>query len=209
MFRARPILRLRGCGCRLWAHPALAPGVRGRVGAGLLTLRARDAAPTVARPCPWRSFHGRDLWAVANEEESGASFNAAMACDGRFVMDVLVRDHGNVFWGLPSMVDVGGGAARALAATFPHDATIPPGELGSWSSLRGTCLSTSPRPMPSSRSGNPGLLHLAFAIYIQPLKLNSDVLRCCDLVQWILHGWDDEQCVRILQRWSEAIPAAG
>jgi hypothetical protein len=130
-------------------------------------------------------------------------------CDGRFVMDVLVRDHGNVFWGLPSMVDVGGGGARALAATFPHDATIPPGELGSWSSLRGTCLSTSPRPMPSSRSGNPGLLHLAFAIYIQPLKLNSDVLRCCDLVQWILHGWDDEQCVRILQRWSEAIPAAG
>jgi hypothetical protein len=103
-------------------------------------------------------------------------------CDGRFVMDVLVP---------------------------PGDATIPPGELGSWSSLRGTCLSTSPRPMPSSRSGNPGLLHLAFAIYIQPLKLNSDVLRCCDLVQWILHGWDDEQCVRILQRWSEAIPAAG
>jgi hypothetical protein len=77
---------------------------------------------------------------------------------------------------------------------------------GSWSSSRGTCLSTSPRPMPSSRSGNPGLLHLAFAIYIQPLKLNSDVLRCCDLVQWILHRWDDEQCARILQRWSEALP---
>jgi hypothetical protein len=29
---------------------------------------------------------------------------------------------------------------------------------------------------------------------------------CCDLVQWILHGWDDEQCVRILQRCREAIP---
>jgi hypothetical protein len=85
--------------------------------------------PSPFHVCPWRSFHGRDLWEVAREE-FGASFNAAMACDGRFVMDVLVRDHGNVFRSLASMVDVGGGAARAIAAALPHDATIPPGELG-------------------------------------------------------------------------------
>jgi trans-resveratrol di-O-methyltransferase len=44
------------------------------------------------------------------------------------------------------------------------------------------------------------------------VKKKVNVLRvtfcvCCDLVQWILHGWDDEQCVRILQRCREAIPA--
>ncbi|GJM93100.1 hypothetical protein PR202_ga09626 [Eleusine coracana subsp. coracana] len=29
------------------------------------------------------------------------------------------------------------------------------------------------------------------------------------LLKWILHGWDDEHCVRILRRCREAIPAGG
>jgi hypothetical protein len=105
-------------------------------------FRAADT-DTAAASVPFEAFHGRDLWAVAKgDREFGASFNAAMACDGRFVMDVLVRDHGDVFRGLASLVDVGGGsggAARAIAATFPHVrcsvlelphvvASVPPGE---------------------------------------------------------------------------------
>lgn len=107
-------------------------------------FRAADAVNAAAR-LPFESAHGRDLWAVAKDDrEFGAAFNDAMACDGRFVMDVLVRDHSDVFRGLASLVDVGGGsggAARAIAAAFPHlkcsvlelphvVAAVPAGELG-------------------------------------------------------------------------------
>jgi hypothetical protein len=76
----------------------------------------------------------------------GAAFNDAMASDGRFVMDLIVRGHGgqDLFRGLASLVDVGGGsggAAKAIAAAFPHVkcsvlelphvvASVPPGDGG-------------------------------------------------------------------------------
>jgi hypothetical protein len=107
-------------------------------------FRAADAANAAAR-VPFESAHGRDLWAVAKDDrEFRAAFHDAMACDGRFVMDVLVRGHSDVFRGLASLVDVGGGsggAARAIANAFPHIrcsvlelphvvAAVPTGELG-------------------------------------------------------------------------------
>jgi hypothetical protein len=96
---------------------------------------------------PFAAAHGgRELWAVAKDDPGfGAAFNDAMACDGRFVMDLIVRGHGqDLFRGLASLVDVGGGsggAAKAIAATFPHVkcsvlelphvvASVPPGDGG-------------------------------------------------------------------------------
>ncbi|VAH79779.1 unnamed protein product [Triticum turgidum subsp. durum] len=111
-------------------------------------FRAADDAARV----PFATAHGgREFYAVVKENpEFGAAFNEAMACDGRFVMDLIVRGHGqDLFRGIASLVDVGGGsgaAARAIAAAFPH---------------------------------------------------------------WILHGWGDEECVKILRRCREALPAGG
>ncbi|OEL16364.1 Trans-resveratrol di-O-methyltransferase [Dichanthelium oligosanthes] len=122
--------------------------------------------------------------------EFGAAFNDAMACDGRFVMDVLVRDHSDVFRGLASLVDVGGGsggAARAIAAAFPHVrcsvlelphvvASVPQGERGGVEFVAGNMFESVPK---------------------------ADAV----LLKWILHGWDDENCVRLLRRCREAIPS--
>ncbi|KAL6845172.1 hypothetical protein ACP4OV_024667 [Aristida adscensionis] len=153
-------------------------------------FRAADAGAGAAR-VPFAATHGRELWAVAKGDPAfGAAFNDAMACDGRFVMDVLVRDHGGVFRGLTSLVDVGGGsggAARAVAAAFPHIkcsvlepphvvAGVPPGDRGGVEFVAGDMFEHVPK---------------------------ADAV----LLKWILHGWDDEKCVQILRRCREAIPA--
>lgn len=123
-------------------------------------FRAADARTAAAR-VPFEAAHGgRDLWAVAKDDrEFAAAFNDAMACDGRFVMDVLVRDHGDVFRGLTSLVDVGGGsggAARAIAAAFPNVrcsvlelphvvAGVPPGERGGVEFVTGDMFENVPK----------------------------------------------------------------
>ncbi|CAL4947403.1 unnamed protein product [Urochloa decumbens] len=154
-------------------------------------FRAADARTAAAR-VPFEAAHGgRDLWAVARgDREFSAAFNDAMACDGRFVMDVLVRDHPGVFRGLGSLVDVGGGsggAARAIAAAFPHVrcsvlelphvvAAVPESERGGVEFVAGDMFENVPK---------------------------ADAV----LLKWILHGWDDEKCVRLLRRCREAIPS--
>jgi hypothetical protein len=184
-------------------------------------FRAADADNAAAR-VPFESAHGRDLWAVAkDDQEFGAAFNDAMACDGRFVMDVLVRDHSDVFRGLASLVDVGGGsggAARAIATAFPHIrcsvlelphvvAAVPTGELGGVEFVAGDMFEHVPK-------ADAVLLKVCFSashitlLCLGLVKLKNDVARgCCVLVQWILHGWDDENCVRLLRRCREAIPS--
>ncbi|TVU35088.1 hypothetical protein EJB05_16957, partial [Eragrostis curvula] len=154
-------------------------------------FRAADAATAAAR-VPFEAAHnGRDLWAVAKGDGAfGASFNDAMACDGRFVMDVLVRDHGAVFRGLASLVDVGGGsggAARAIAAAFPH--------------VRCSVLEL-PHVVTSVPAGEHGGVEFVAGDMFEHVPKADAVL-----LKWILHGWDDELCVRILRRCREAIPA--
>jgi len=77
----------------------------------------------------------------------------------RFVMDVLVRDHRDVFRGLTSLVDVGGGSggsARAIAAALPHVrcsilelphvvASVPQGERGGVEFVAGDMFENVPK----------------------------------------------------------------
>lgn len=60
---------------------------------------------------------------TARDLEFGALFNEAMGADSRFVAEIFVRECGEVFTGLTSLVDVGGGdgtTAKAIAKAFPH-----------------------------------------------------------------------------------------
>jgi hypothetical protein len=77
-----------------------------------------------------RSFfemhHGEDLWDMsARDAALSRTISDGMTDDSRFVVEVLLRDSRarDVFRGVRSMVDVGGGSgaiARAIAAAFPH-----------------------------------------------------------------------------------------
>nr|ABA97755.1 O-methyltransferase family protein [Oryza sativa Japonica Group] len=75
-------------------------------------------------PCIFEHTHGRSMWEMADDD---AAFNKVvnnrMVSDSRLVMDVVVREHGEVSRGISSLVDVAGGhgtAARAIAEAFPE-----------------------------------------------------------------------------------------
>jgi hypothetical protein len=61
------------------------------------------------------------LWEHA--DDVNALLNKGMVADSRFLMPIVLRQCGEMFRGINSLVDVGGGhggAAAAIAAAFPH-----------------------------------------------------------------------------------------
>ena len=82
----------------------------------------RSDSPTCTTP--FKLAHGHDFWDEAQvNPELNATFNSIMAHDSSLLFDVLVKDCGDVFRGLGSLVDVGGGTgstARAIAGAFPQ-----------------------------------------------------------------------------------------
>lgn len=68
--------------------------------------------------------HGRTLWDMAGQEPMlNHFFNEAMASDSRLVSNLIIGKNKQVFEGLNSLVDVGGGTgtmAKAVADAFPE-----------------------------------------------------------------------------------------
>lgn len=73
---------------------------------------------------PFKTAHGKPFWEyMGNMPKDGDAFNAGMASDARLVMSVLLEKHKDVFEGVGSVVDVGGGTgtmAKSIAKAFPH-----------------------------------------------------------------------------------------
>ncbi|KAL6641777.1 hypothetical protein ACP70R_019958 [Stipagrostis hirtigluma subsp. patula] len=140
-----------------------------------------------AETTPFVMAHGGGYWSVLGRDaELGASFGEAMASDSRFVAGIVVRECGEVFAGVRSLVDVGGGdgtMAKAIARAFPH--------------VRCSVLEL-PRvvdAMPAD--GTVEFVAGDMMDFIPP----ADVV----LLKFVLHDWSDEDCVRILKRSKEAI----
>lgn len=76
-----------------------------------------------ARGTAFKMTHGEDVWDVlARDAFLGDFFNGALASETRFLMDIAIRGSPQVFEGIASLVDAGGGtgaAAQAVAAAFP------------------------------------------------------------------------------------------
>ncbi|KAI7734255.1 hypothetical protein M8C21_011568, partial [Ambrosia artemisiifolia] len=73
---------------------------------------------------PFQTTHGKLFWDLAGEEvKLNHFFNEGMASDARLVTSVILKHYDNVFEGLDSIVDVGGGTgtvAQAIAKAFPN-----------------------------------------------------------------------------------------
>uniref|UniRef100_A0A0D9X6C3 O-methyltransferase domain-containing protein n=1 Tax=Leersia perrieri TaxID=77586 RepID=A0A0D9X6C3_9ORYZ len=78
----------------------------------------------VAIEMPFKAAHGTDLWGVMGRDANmNKVFNAGMGSDSRLAIDFVISKCGEVFDGISSLVDVGGGTgttARAIAKAFPH-----------------------------------------------------------------------------------------
>ncbi|KAL5203380.1 hypothetical protein ABZP36_014332 [Zizania latifolia] len=74
--------------------------------------------------CIFKHTHGQSLWELTdNEAAFNAHCNDGMVSDSRFVMDIFIKEYGEVFQGISSLVDVAGGlgaAAHAISKAFPE-----------------------------------------------------------------------------------------
>ncbi|KAL2231188.1 UNVERIFIED_CONTAM: putative O-methyltransferase 3 [Sesamum indicum] len=117
-------------------------------------------------------------------------FDQGMESDTPMVASVITRDCRQVFEGLDSVVDVGGGTgtlAKAIAEAFPQ--------------IHCTVLD-----LPHIVAGLEGRRNLKYIEgnmfdYIPP----SDAV----VLKWLLHDWSDEESVKILKKCKEAVTSNG
>ncbi|WCJ30892.1 O-methyltransferase family protein [Euphorbia peplus] len=132
---------------------------------------------------PFHTANGMSLWDYAARDPR---FNEGMASDARLITSILIDEGKEVFDGLNSLVDVGGGTgtvAKAIALAFPY--------------IQCTVLD---------------LPHVVDGLHETPnMKFVGgnmfDAVPPGDaiLLKWILHDWSDEDCLKILDKCKKAI----
>ncbi|XP_047045335.1 acetylserotonin O-methyltransferase 3-like [Lolium rigidum] len=181
---------LVGAGGRPNLSPVVGAFVSRSFVAALFSMHEGFTNERAAAMSLYEVAHGSTIWETTVTGRGSEIFNAAMAADSRFTMDNLLREEcgGSIFGAVKgSLVDVGGGhgaAASAIASAFPH--------------VKCTVLD-----LPHVVAGAPAHDNVTFVAgdmfdYIPP----ADVV----LLKWILHDWNDQDCVKILRRCKEAIP---
>ncbi|XP_047312678.1 acetylserotonin O-methyltransferase-like [Impatiens glandulifera] len=111
-----------------------------------------------------------------------------MACDTRFVVPEVIEGCPEVFHGLESLVDVGGGngaALRILVEAFP------------W--IRGIVFDL--QHVIEDGEKCVGLEYIAGDMF-QSIPRHGNV---APSGRWILHNWGDEECIKILINCKQAI----
>ncbi|CAL5079282.1 unnamed protein product [Urochloa decumbens] len=154
-----------------------------------------EGGATAAAETPFAAAHGKALYEfLSRDAEFGARFGAAMGADSRVVSGMLVGDGGHggeVFAGVASLVDAGGGdgtMARAIAGAFPH--------------VRCTVLEL-PFVVDDAAAAVPagdGTVEFVAGDMMEFIPPADAVL-----FKGVLHNWSDEDCVRTLKRAREAI----
>ncbi|TVU51101.1 hypothetical protein EJB05_02508, partial [Eragrostis curvula] len=145
-----------------------------------------------AAETPFMMAHGTSFFGmVGRDAEFGDGFNEAMGSDSRFVTGIVVRECREVFTGVRSLVDVGGGdgtMAKAIADAFPH--------------MRCSVLE---RPqLVDGLQADDGKVEFVAGDMMEFIPPADAIL-----LKFILHDWSDEDCVTILKRCKEAISAGG
>ncbi|CAN6197700.1 unnamed protein product [Urochloa humidicola] len=139
---------------------------------------------------PFAMTFGTEFWDFCGRNPGFSEFfNGAMACDSRLLMDAVVHEMGGIFDGVTSMVDVAGGtggAAKAVAAAFPH--------------IKCTVLDL-PHVINSIPADDDGQVVEFVAGDMMDSIPQADAL----LLKFVLHDWSDEDCLKILKRCKEAI----
>ncbi|KAL6661830.1 hypothetical protein ACP70R_001214 [Stipagrostis hirtigluma subsp. patula] len=132
--------------------------------------------------------HGQTVWEFANQNPAfGALGNEGMVADSNFVMDIVVKECGDVFQGVSSLVDVAGGlggAAQAIANAFPH-------------------VKCSVLDLPHVVADAPVSTNVK---YIAGDMFESIPPTNAVFLKWVLHDWGDTECVKILKNCKRAIP---
>ncbi|EEF39801.1 probable O-methyltransferase 3 [Ricinus communis] len=134
--------------------------------------------------------HGMAFWEYNERNpEFNQLFNEAMASDSR-MMNLVIRDCKPIFEGVNSLVDVGGGngsLARIISEAFPD--------------MKCTVLEL-PQVI-GNLEGTKNLNYVGGDMFQHIPSADAIILKL------ILHGWNDEECVKILKKCKEAISSTG
>ncbi|KAL6609661.1 hypothetical protein ACP70R_039631 [Stipagrostis hirtigluma subsp. patula] len=132
--------------------------------------------------------HGQTVWEFADQNPAfGALGNGGMVADSNFVMEIVVKDCGDVFQGVSSLVDVAGGlggAAQTIAKAFPH-------------------VKCSVLDLPHVVADAPASTTVE---YIAGDMFESIPPANAVFLKWVLHDWGDTECVKIIKNCKKAIP---
>lgn len=132
--------------------------------------------------------HGLTCWEMTHQDNTfNQLMNNGMVSDSNFLMDIILRECGNIFLGIKSLIDVAGGhggAARAIAKAFPQ--------------VKCTVLDLPHVVAETPTDGNVQFVSGDMFEYIP----SANVL----LLKTVLHDWGDDDCVKILRKCKEAIP---
>ncbi|KAI5647764.1 hypothetical protein M9H77_33769 [Catharanthus roseus] len=149
-------------------------GLRGRVLA--------DGAPA------FDAVHNDDVWKYAERNPAHSKLiNDAMACDSRLAVSAIVEGCSEVFNGINSLVDVGGGNGTTmgnLVKAFP------------W--IKG--INFDLPHVVSEAPNQPGVEHVGGDMFKSVPKADAA------FIMWVLHDWGDEECIKILKNCKKAIP---
>ncbi|XP_071735779.1 trans-resveratrol di-O-methyltransferase-like [Rutidosis leptorrhynchoides] len=136
---------------------------------------------------PFEATHGRTFWDYAGQEPKlNHLFSEAMVSDAKLVTSIVLKECGQTFKGLRSIVDVGGGTGtvvKAIAEAYPE--------------LNCICFD-----LPHVVDGLVGSKNLK---YVGGNMFNAIPKADAVLIKWILHDWNDEECIKILKQCKEAI----
>ncbi|CAO2202087.1 unnamed protein product [Urochloa humidicola] len=143
---------------------------------------------TTAQMTPFKMAYGMDVWeAFQQDPRVNEVFNTGLASDSQVVLDFVATRCREVFDGITSLVDVGGGigiAARTIAKAFPHikcSVLDLPSVISSVQPVDGTIE------------------------YIAGDMMDSIPPTDAVLLKYVLHDWNDEECVKILTQCKKAI----
>ncbi|KAJ3698436.1 hypothetical protein LUZ61_002141 [Rhynchospora tenuis] len=137
-----------------------------------------------------KKHDGKKAWEILKEiPERGNMFNEAMASQSNLIMRGLVSKCSNIFDGLSSLVDVGGGtgtAVKIIAEAFPG--------------LKCTLFDLPHVVEKALKSDSFDVIGGDMFEKIPP----ADAM----FLKKVLHDWADEDCVRILKRCKEALESS-
>ncbi|KAF3674286.1 hypothetical protein BC332_22581 [Capsicum chinense] len=132
--------------------------------------------------------HGKDVWEYAKTNpEHSKLINDALACHARVTMPAVIDNCAEIFKGIESLVDVGGGNGTTLGMlvkAFP------------W--IKGINFD-----LPHVVSVAP---HCHGVVHVEGDMFDSVPNAHAAFLMSVLHDWGDEECIQILKNCIEAIP---
>uniref|UniRef100_J3M8V6 acetylserotonin O-methyltransferase n=1 Tax=Oryza brachyantha TaxID=4533 RepID=J3M8V6_ORYBR len=138
--------------------------------------------------CIFKQAHGQGLWELADRDAAfDALINDGMVSDSLFIMDFVVKEHGEVFRGIGSLVDVAGGlgaASQVISKAFPEM----------------KCSVVDLGHVVAKAPGGTDVEYVAGDMFESVPPADAVFLK------WVLHDWGDDECVKILKNCKKAIP---